>query len=185
MGCLSFVCQQSPKLTVHPNPGLLYPNLPYIVDQRDGKTVKMTEHLPIIRYLARKHGLYPKTEEELIVAEQTESFMFDIRFRFYRVAYDDKTYEESKAEWLEVTRKKLPYLNDLLGKHEYVTGSLSYVDILLYDFSLLIGAFEPALLQENPNLARHLKTIDSLPQIQNYKAGKGKGACRSKGFRPF
>ena len=38
----------------------------------------MTEHLPIMHYIARKHGLYPKTEEELIVAEQTESFIFDV-----------------------------------------------------------------------------------------------------------
>ena len=60
------------------NLGLLYPNLPYIIDERDGKTIKMTEHLPIMRYIARKHGLYPKTEEELIVADQTESFIWDV-----------------------------------------------------------------------------------------------------------
>ena len=100
-----------------------------------------------------------------------------IRFRFYRVAYDTpENFEKHKAEWLEVTRKKLPYLNNLL-KNEYVTGKLSWVDILLYDFLLLIGAFEPKLLEENPNLARHVKTINSLPQISNYLAGKGKGEC--------
>ena len=57
---------------------LLYPNLPYIIDQDDGETIKMTEHTPIMRYLARKHGLYPQTKQELIVAEQTESFVEDV-----------------------------------------------------------------------------------------------------------
>ena len=77
----------------------------------------------------------------------------------------------------------MPYLNNLLAKNEYVTGKLSYVDILVYDFLLLIGAFEPALLEENPHLARHVKTINSLPQIANYRAGKGKGVCSlSNGF---
>ena len=61
-----------------PNSGLLYPNLPYIIDQHDGQTIKLTEHLPIMRYLARKHGLYPKTEQELVIAEQTESFVWDV-----------------------------------------------------------------------------------------------------------
>lgn len=59
-------------------PGLLYPNLPYIIDEHNGKTIKMTEHLAIVKYLARKHGLYPQTEEELIVADQTESFLWDV-----------------------------------------------------------------------------------------------------------
>ena len=49
----------------------------------------MTEHLPIMRYLARKHGLYPKSEEQLIVAEQTESFVFDVSWFSKPVRHDD------------------------------------------------------------------------------------------------
>lgn len=102
-----------------------------------------------------------------------------IHFRFAMVAYNTENYEKAKAEWLEVTRKKLAYLNNLLAKNEYVTGKrLSYIDIMLFDFLLVIGTFEPKLLEENPNLARHLKSINSLPQISNYRAGKGKGECR-------
>ena len=41
----------------------------------------MTEHQPIMRYLARKHGLYPKTEQERAIAEQTESFLLDVSTR--------------------------------------------------------------------------------------------------------
>ena len=76
-----------------------------------------------------------------------------------------------------MTRKKLSYLNNLLAKSQYVTGKLSYIDVLVYNFMLMFGTFEPALLEENPNLARHVKTMDSLPQIANYRAGKGKGGC--------
>ena len=31
-----------------------------------------------MRYLARKHGLYPQTEQERTIAEQTESFLLDV-----------------------------------------------------------------------------------------------------------
>ena len=51
------------------------------------------------------------------------------------------------------------------------------MDVVLYDFSLLVNVFAPELLKENPNLARHFQTINSLPQIQNYRNGKGKGEC--------
>lgn len=74
-----------------------------------------------------------------------------------------------------VARKKLPYLDNLLAKNQYVTGSLSYVDVVVFDFSLMVSVFAPEMLAEHPNIARHFKTINSLPQIQNYRNGKGKG----------
>jgi len=145
--------------------GLLYPNLPYIIDG----DVKMTEHLPIMRYIARKHGLYPTTEEEIQISDQTESFVFDIRFGFYRVAYDTENYEASKTAWLERTNSKLPYLNDLFAKNKYVVGDkFTYVDIVVYDFLLLIRAFEPDLITKNANLARFIDTIQNHPNITKY-----------------
>ncbi len=143
-----------------------FPNLPYIVDGN----VKMSEHLPIMRYIARKHGLNPTTEEETILSDQTESFIFDIRFRFYLVAYAPaELFDAKKAEWLEVTYRKLKYLNNLLETNDYVTGSrLTYVDVYVYDCLLLFRAFEPELITKNPNLARFIETIDKHPKIAAY-----------------
>ena len=76
---------------------------------------------------------------------------------------------------MEDSNKKLPHLDNLLAKNQYVTGSLSYADIVLYDFSLLISVVEPKLLEKHSNIGRHFKTIDNLPQIKNYRAGKGRG----------
>jgi len=146
--------------------GFVYPNLPYIIDG----DVKMTEHLPIMRYIARKHGLAPTTEEETIISDQTESFVFDIRFRFYFVAYAPvESYDAMKTQWLEVTFKKLPYLNNLFAKNEYVTGRrLTYVDVVVYDFLLLIRAFEPELITKNANIARFIDSINKHPRIAEY-----------------
>jgi len=145
--------------------GLLYPNLPYIVDG----DVKMTEHLAIMRYIARKYNLAPTTEQEIIVSDQTESFVFDIRFRFYRTAYNTDNYEASKVEFLELANKKLPYLNNLLANNEYVVGDrLTYVDVVVYDFLLLMRAFEPELISKNANLARFIDTIQKLPKMNDY-----------------
>lgn len=132
----------------------------------------MSEHLPIMRYIARKYGLAPATEEETIISDQTESFIFDIRFRFYLVAYaPSESIDAKKAEWLEVTNKKLPYLNNLLAKSEYVTGSrLTYVDVYLYDCLLLFRAFEPEFIAKNANLARFFDTMNKHPKIVEYLA---------------
>lgn len=130
----------------------------------------MSEHLPIMRYIARKYGLAPKTEAETIISDQTESFVFDIRFRFYMVAYAPAdSYETMKTQWLEVTHKKLPYLNNLLEKNEYVTGSrLTYVDVVVYDFLLLMRAFEPELITKYSNIARFFGLINKHPKITGY-----------------
>ena len=98
-----------------------------------------------------------------------------VRFRQLYAAYNTEAYEKVKGEWIEYARQKLPYLDKLLAKNGYVTGKLSYVDIEVFDFFLVIGVFAPELLKEHPNIARHFQTINSLPQIQNYRNGKGKG----------
>lgn len=130
----------------------------------------MTEHLPIMRYLARKYGLAPTTEDEIIISDQTESLLFDVRFRFYMVAYAPAaTFDDSKAQWLTAATKKLSYVNDLLGKNEYVIGSrLTYVDVYLYDFLMLMKAFHPELVTENANLVRFVETINKNPKVAAY-----------------
>lgn len=151
------------------NLGLLYPNIPYLIDG----DVKLTEHVPILRYLARKFNLYPKTEQELVVSDQTESFISDIRWTLIRACYDNKTYNETRAAAIEQVRTKLPHLNNLLSKNEYVLGSkLTYVDIIVYDVLLLVRAFEPSLLNENANLIRFVDKITSLPNITKYISSK-------------
>ena len=133
----------------------------------------MSEHLPIMRYIARKYGLAPKTEDEIIVSDQTESFVSDIRFAFARVAYFSKDYEASKDEFLEMTNKKLPLLNTLLGKNEYVAGNrLTYVDVVVFDFLLLMRTIEPELVTKNSNLSRFVETIQKLPKISEYLTSK-------------
>lgn len=132
----------------------------------------MSEHLPIMRYVARKYGLVPTTEAETIISDQTESFVFDIRFRFYMVAYAPaESYDTMKTQWLGVTHKKLAYLNNLLEKNDYVIGSrLTYVDVVVFDFLLLMRAFEPELITKNPNIARFIDTINKHPKIAEYLA---------------
>lgn len=41
--------------------GLDFPNLPYL----KAGDVKLTQSLAILRFLARRHGLFPETEENL------------------------------------------------------------------------------------------------------------------------
>ena len=42
------------------NLGLDFPNMPYYIDG----DVKLTQSMAVLRYLARKHGIAPKSEKE-------------------------------------------------------------------------------------------------------------------------
>lgn len=173
------------------NLGLKFPNLPYIIDgdvRMTGKNCSLLiilyinsiinsfiyrfilEYVAIVRYLGRKHNLAPKTEQEKILSDQAESFISDIRFQFYRAAYNTDDYENAKAEFTEYARKKLPDLNKLYADNEYLLGSrMTYVDVLIYDLLVVLKVFDASLVNENANLARLVTTIDKLPNMIAYK----------------
>ena len=112
--------------------------------------------------------------------------IIQISMRFALVAYgEEANFVKARSECVEAVREKLSYLNNLLADREYVTGKLSYVDIVLFDFMLLLSVFAPELLEENPHIARHLQTINTLPQIANYRNGKGKGGFDFEFFLYF
>jgi len=145
--------------------GLAYPNLPWLSDG----DVKICESMAIMKYLGRKFQLAPTSENERILADQTEGFLIDLRTKLARVAYDKDTYEKSKAEFLELAPKKLSYLNDLLGKNEYVVGSkMTYVDVIVYDVLMFISKFEPKLVSEQANLVRFVEKIEKIPRLAAY-----------------
>ena len=122
-----------------------------------------------MRYLARKHGLAPKTEQEIQLSDQTESLCYEISRNCYAVCYNHVTYEKSKSDFIENTSKKLTYLNNLLSDRDFITGTrLTYVDIYCFDLFLLLKTFEPSLIENNHNLINFIDRINKLPNIKEY-----------------
>lgn len=147
-----------------------YPNLPFI---RYGD-LYMSEHLACMRFIGKKYGLFPDNDEEQVVSDQTESFCFDIRSKFYTHTYSPDYDEKSRNEYIKYAREKLPYLDKFFSKRkEFVLGSkFSYVDVVVYNLIVLLNVFEKSLVDENPNLLKFVDRIDKLPNMIKYKSSK-------------
>ena len=51
--------------------------------------LKLTQCMAILRYLGRKHGLAPKTDEERVRTDQAAVQFLDIRNAFIRLCYGE------------------------------------------------------------------------------------------------
>ena len=66
--------------------GLPYPNLPYLIDNKNN--LRITDSFAILKYLGRKASAgLPKSIQEWAIAENLESILGDIRYGFSMVCY--------------------------------------------------------------------------------------------------
>jgi len=83
--------------------GLDFPNLPYFIDG----DIKLTQTHAIMRYIARKHDLCGKTEEEMARVDMLAEQSMDFRNGWVRLCYAGSVYargvdyESAKKAYLE------------------------------------------------------------------------------------
>ncbi|KYO33155.1 glutathione S-transferase Mu 1 [Alligator mississippiensis] len=146
------------------NLGLDFPNLPYLID---GKT-KLTQSNAILRYIARKHNMCGKTEEEMIRVDMVENQVMDIRMGFAKICYSPD-FEKLKPEYLEQLPGKLKLFSQFLGDRKWFAGEkLTYVDFLMYDVLDQHRMFEPKCLDQLKNLKSFLDRFEALEKIAAY-----------------
>jgi glutathione S-transferase len=153
------------KLTL----GLDFPNLPFYIDGN----VKLTQSLAIIRYLARKFGLFATDEKSLTRQDLVEQQIQDMRMNFvWDLLLKKDEYEKNKVIFLEETLPKLELqlelLSKFLGDNEWLVGKLYYVDFLAYETLDWLRQFSPENMQKFANLTQYLKRFESLPAISAY-----------------
>ncbi|KAL1480342.1 hypothetical protein MTO96_051104 [Rhipicephalus appendiculatus] len=128
-------------LNEKPTLGLRFPNLPYYMDD----DVKITQSLAILRYLARKHELAAKDEEETLELDMLEQQARDLSWGLLMAV--------ATKEWA-------------------IGDRVTYVDFLLYEgldwnHELNAGAFEGF-----PVLTSYAKRFEELPNIEEYFASE-------------
>lgn len=147
--------------------------MPYYIDG----SVKLTQSLAILRYIARKTGLDGTTESEKNAIALVEQQVSDLDSAMRNVAYDfnsDPKWEQKKAEYLANLPASLALLSAFLSKKPYVAGpKINYVDFWLYEFLKKLSIMAPGSLDAFTNLGAFLVRIETLPQMVVYfKAAK-------------
>lgn len=145
--------------------GLTFPNLPYYID---GNT-KLSQSVAIMHFLARKHGLGPKSEEEMQQCDMVEGALQDLRMGWIQLMYMSQDFEKEKKRFEEDVKKHLDMLSKYLGQKKYLLGNdIKYVDFILFDLLDNHMHFLPNVLKPYQNLADYHKRMMELKGIKDF-----------------
>jgi len=141
-----------------------FPNLPYMIDG----DVRLTQSNAILRYIARKHSLLGKDEQQMAIVDMVIEEAMDYNKRFTGMCYS-KEFESLLPDYLE----KLPYFLKrteafLEGKTWFAGDSITACDFLMWHQIEQITLLEPKCLDEFPLLKGFLQRFESLPELEAY-----------------
>ncbi|GFT35340.1 glutathione S-transferase Mu 1 [Nephila pilipes] len=146
------------------NLGLDFPNLPYYIEG----DIKLTQSVAILRYLARKHGLDGKNEEEkrrIAVAEQQ---VVDFRLSLRNLVMSEN-YETAKEEFIKNLPNQYTLWEKFLGDRKFVAGdNISYVDFQLYEVLDFYRMFHPSTFESFPTVRAFHDRIKNLPEMKQH-----------------
>ncbi|KAL1480290.1 hypothetical protein MTO96_051155 [Rhipicephalus appendiculatus] len=148
--------------------GLQFPNLPYYIDGG----VKITQSLAIMRYLARKHDLGARNEEETLQLDLLEQQARDLAWGLAMTAFNP-TFDEARKKYEENLVNVLkPWADHLRGRTWALGDRLTYVDFLLYEALDWNHEFNADAFSGYPMLQEYLKRFEELPNIKEYFASE-------------
>lgn len=145
--------------------GLPFPNLPYYIDG----SLKLTQSITIMRYLARKLKLDPENEEDRVRSDMIEQQISDIRSTFTRMCYNPD-FEKLKEEYLKSLPAVLKSLSSFLGERQWFASAekLTYVDFMVYETLDHHKVMTPDCLNDFQNLKDFVERFEGLPTIKKY-----------------
>lgn len=148
--------------------GLKFPNLPYYIDG----DVKITQSLAILRYLARKHDLTARSEQETLELDLLEQQARDLAWGLAMTAFNP-TFDEARKKYEENLVNVLKPWAEHLRNRPWVLGDrLTYVDFLLYEALDWNHEFNPESFAGYPVLKEYLARFEELPNIKEHFASE-------------
>ncbi|GFS13769.1 glutathione S-transferase [Elysia marginata] len=140
---------------------------------KDGD-LSLVQSNAILRYLARKHGLYGSSDVEATMIDILSDGVEDLRKQYTMMIY--KNYEAGKDDFITTTLpEQLPYFENFLKKHGdqqsgYSVGQKqSFVDYNLMDLLDALQTLSSTCLDNYPTLASFLKVNLAKPNIAKYR----------------
>ena len=148
--------------------GLDFPNLPYYVDGE----IKISESMAIMKYIARKYGLFPGSEENKRKCDTAEGVIGDIRTHFAMMCYLPD-FEKNKATFFEALPGKMELMNKYLTNNKWLAGDqLSYIDFVFSEWLSQLLLMEPKSLENYSNVTTYYDNFFKMEKISAYRKSK-------------
>jgi len=122
----------------------------------------------ILRYVARKHGLYGKNDKEAALIDMINDQQEDIRLSYIRLIYQE--YDSGKEAYIKNLPTHLATLEKVLGENKggagfFVGDKVSFVDYTLFDLLDNLSILSPHALDAFPKLKGFHSRIASREKI--------------------
>ncbi|KAK7102214.1 glutathione S-transferase 3-like [Littorina saxatilis] len=149
-----------------------YGKLPYL----EYKGKKYGQSLAIGPFLARKFGMYGKTEEDGLRIDEVTHLVDDFRLniRAWRMEQDP----QKKAELIKKMKEDaipcyLVYFKNLLAENSdtgfFVGNSVTLADVMVYDIIDTMMSFDPEeKLTRYPALQKLRQNVENIPAVKEY-----------------
>ena len=148
--------------------GLDFPNLPYLYDGE----FKMTETVPIMRYLAEKHKpeMLGGSVEERGTVLMLQNIVMDAKLKITMPCYE----QDDKQVIIDIAHDKLEKIHAYLGEKKFLIGdTFTYVDIMLFEtLAFVVALTEDKILEKFPQFKTYIETISELKGIKAYRASE-------------
>jgi glutathione S-transferase len=127
----------------------------------------------ILRYLARKHGLYGKNDKEAALIDMINDQQEDIRATYLRLIYLE--YDTGKDAYIKNLPNHLAIFEKFLGAHSggsgfFVGDKISFADYTIFDLLDILEVLAPQILDGFPKLKEFHSRIASHEKIAKYRA---------------
>jgi glutathione S-transferase len=149
-------------------PKTLFGQIPML---KDGD-FELVQSNAILRYLARKHGLYGKNNEEAAMIDMINDQQEDMRVAYVRMIY--KEYETGKDAYVKALPDALASLEKVLSRNNDGSGflvgdSISFVDYSVFDILDNHLVLVPSCLDKFPKLKAFHGRMAARPKIAAYR----------------
>jgi glutathione S-transferase len=152
-------------------PKTVFGQLPMLIDG----DFELVQSNAILRYLARKHGLYGKTDQEAALIDMINDQQEDIRLQYIRLIYTN--YENGKEAYITGLSEVLAPLEKFLARNNDGAGFLvgdqiSYADYTIFDLLDNHLILAPDCLNGFPKLKAFHERIASRDKLAAYRASE-------------
>lgn len=145
-------------------------NLPYFYDKDENGNIKikLTQSMAILRYIAKKHDLVGKTEEEQSKVDMVLEEIRDVYMSLTRMCYNPSFDDAMKKTFLETIPVKLQMLETFMDSDWIVGSSITMCDFFLWHTLEAMILFEPTIFDAFPRLKAYLDRFEAIPAIKSY-----------------
>jgi len=137
---------------------------------------ELSQSNAIIRYLARKHGLYGDNDREAALIDMINDQQEDIRVGYLRLIY--REYDTGKEAYINGLSGTLAPLEKVLTKNNggvgfFVGNKISYADYTVFDILDNLSVLAPGCLDAFPNLKAFHGRIAARPKVAALREAEG------------